>query len=147
MTFRILLPALTLAAALGAGAAQAHAPRLHPTNPFAALDAMGMAELAPARSLMRETLRNHGPRNRVVILSGPDLHEPEIPTRRSMTTIFGFGWMPVPIILNRSTPGCDVMRTPHGGIVEHCVGPMPRPMGPARSLDILRDLDLRLENF
>lgn len=147
MTFRILLPALTLAAALGAGAAQAHAPRLHPANPLAALDAMGMPELAPARSLMREALRYGGPHNRVVILSGPDLHAPEIPTRRSMTTIFGFGWMPLPILLNRSTPGCDVMRTPHGSIVEHCVGPMRRMTGPARSLDIMRDLDLRLENF
>jgi len=147
MTLRILLPALTLAATLGAGIAQAHTPRLHPTNPLAALDAMGMPELAPARSLMRETLRNGGPHNRVVIVEGPARYTPEIPTRRSMTTIFGFGWMPLPIILNRSTPGCDVMRTPHGGIVEHCVGPMRRTTGPARSLDIMRDLDLRLENF
>ena len=145
MTFRFVTPALALIVALGASTAEAHSPRAHAPNPMAALDALDMPGLAPARALMHEMLNDEGlsrghPHNRIIIVT-----EPEIPTRRVLP-FFSFRWLGGPNLRHQDSPRCETLYSPFGGRIETCPAPLGRSLTP-HSGDLLEDLQRRLDRY
>ena len=142
MTLRIATPAIVLIVALGAGAAAAHSPRNYPTSPLAALDALDMPGLAPARALMHEMLLDDGPHNRIIIVT-----EPEIPTRRVLP-FFSFRWLGAPSMHRSDRTRCETVYSPFGGRVETCSAPLSRSVTPRaapRGADLMEELQRRLD--